>query len=212
MNAQTYYCYQITHVPTGRIYFGKTNNPNRRRWEHFEGKNRNTGNSHLARAIKLYGPEQFTFEVVSAHPNDESACLTEEIFIALLDTTQTGFNIALGGKGRRAPHSDKTRAKFLKAWETRCRTLSDETRAKQSAAHIGLGHTEETKEKLRTINTQFNPMRGKEPWNKGRRATPEEIEKNRAQALQRHAKMSAEEKRSRTEKARLALQRKRNAA
>lgn len=59
------YIYTITHLSSGKLYVGRTNDPKGRRSHHFGLLRKNKhGNPKLQRAYNKYGEEDFVFEVV----------------------------------------------------------------------------------------------------------------------------------------------------
>jgi len=88
----------------------------------------NNGCVALNNAIRLYGAENFTVEVIDECNGSDEANDLETMYIALYNTlTPNGYNIKKGGSGDR--HTDESRAKI-------------------SASKVGKKHTEETKKKL----------------------------------------------------------------
>lgn len=64
--------------------------------------------SHLCRAIKKYGPENFVFEVIYQSKEKEHTLLEmEAYFINYYNTMKAGYNMSIGGKGR--PHKPNKR-------------------------------------------------------------------------------------------------------
>jgi hypothetical protein len=120
--------YKITNSENGKIYVGKT-----KKWygvkkfgiegrfkKHVydsENNKKGIGCPMLGNAIKKYGKEKFKIEQleeIDAEHVDEK----EEYYIKLYDSTHKdiGYNIALGGKGRKVVHVDEhIREKISKA-------------------------------------------------------------------------------------------------
>lgn len=60
--------YKIENIKTGKCYIGQTNNPDRRRREHFE----HSSNDRLRQAIRSEGESQFVFEVLEQVPGSKA--------------------------------------------------------------------------------------------------------------------------------------------
>lgn len=123
--------YKITN-PKGKIYIGRAIDIERR-WKKEYKSLRCKSQTKLYYSLKKYGPENHQFEVVEE-------CLFEQLdereiywglFFNVLDQ-KIGLNLRLGnGKG----------------------SVSKETRRKISKGNIGKKRTQETKDKMREINT-----------------------------------------------------------
>lgn len=89
------YIYQITNLINGKIYIGQTNNITKRWANH---KCSNSPNMPIARAIKKYGVDNFSFEVlyqnISIEEIDE---LERKIIIEKDCRVPKGYNVAIGG-------------------------------------------------------------------------------------------------------------------
>lgn len=117
----TIYCH--THIESGRRYIGLTSRTMERRWsQHVCQSRRAKGkNAHFANAIRKYGKDAFSHEVLEVHSTLEEANAAE---IRLIDEFRTrdpefGFNLAKGGGykpdvARRNPWNDPSyRARML---------------------------------------------------------------------------------------------------
>lgn len=124
--------YQIKNNINQKAYIGQTIQHNvASRWsEHIKSIN-SGADSHLIRAFKKYGIENFSFNVVANIPNEELDS-AEVLEISNRNSlSPNGYNIRNGGS--RGKHSQ-------------------ESIEKMKETHTGKHHTEETKEKLRQIN------------------------------------------------------------
>jgi group I intron endonuclease len=125
------YIYLVTNLETGTEYIGYTNNP-RDRWRvHDREALQRDSTTYFHRAIRKYGWENFAFDVIFEHDDEEwTLNVMEPYFIDWYDTFNNGYNLTRGGDG--------------------CigREVSKETRRKISEAHRGRTHTEETRRKL----------------------------------------------------------------
>lgn len=105
MERWTIYCH--THVESGRRYIGLTSRTMERRWSQHIVQSRNLkGNrSHFANAIRKYGKDAFTHEVLAQSWDLDSANVTEVIIIEQEGTRdpEKGFNILKGGGSQPNP-------------------------------------------------------------------------------------------------------------
>ena len=104
----TVYCH--THLESCRRYIGITKKTMLQRWnQHVYTAKRTTGKgwSHFANAIRTYGQEAFSHEVLQTCDSLEEANKAEEHWVSIYDTTNPlrGFNIARGGN--HTPHPVK---------------------------------------------------------------------------------------------------------
>jgi hypothetical protein len=124
--------YQIKNILNDKIYIGQTAQHNvATRWaEHI--KSINSGNdSHLARAFRYHGLENFTFSVISEIPEEQLDKAEINEISNKNSLSPSGYNIREGGS--RGKHSQESIDKIRES-------------------HIGKTHTDETKEKLRQLN------------------------------------------------------------
>lgn len=100
-----YYVYFIKNIINDKIYCGVTNNPKRRKTQHFS-KLRN--NNHIYKnnkptklqlSFNKYGEKNFIFKVMHTFEDEKSAYDKEIELIKKLDLINKGFNSARGGKG-----------------------------------------------------------------------------------------------------------------
>ena len=165
--------YKITNTRNGKPYVGQTTRPIKERFrEHARCRK-----SLIGKAIRKYGAENFTFEVLEECENAEQLNEREIFWIAELNCkSPNGYNISDGGeghmgwthtpeacakisatnRGEKNPfygkhHTDETKAKMSAA---KCgRKLSPETRAKISAAKCGRKFSPETRAKISAANS-----------------------------------------------------------
>ena len=95
----TIYCH--THIASGRRYVGLTKKTWKQRWNQhvYTAFREKSGWSHFANAIRKYGKEAFSHEVLEVCYDLEIANIAEVSWIDFYDTTDPakGFNIAKGG-------------------------------------------------------------------------------------------------------------------
>ena len=93
------YIYKITNTINNKAYIGKTEktNPLNRWKEHIKDANKVYKNKRpLYEAIKKYGSNNFTFEVIE---ETLDPCNKEIFYISLYDTYKNGYNATIGGDG-----------------------------------------------------------------------------------------------------------------
>lgn len=103
----TIYCH--THIESGRRYVGLTKYTMMHRWNQHcaQAKRVKSGRSHFANAVREYGKDAFSHEVLEACDTLEAANTAEERWIEELGTRDLskGFNLTKGGK--HVPHPFK---------------------------------------------------------------------------------------------------------
>ena len=161
------YIYKITS-PSGKIYIGKTVNLKRRMSSYAAGRCKKQ--KHLYRSIKKYGWEAHSVELVFEGVCS-SKCLSrlERLYIDMYDSFNTGLNLTEGGGGLRGfKQTEEHKRKIGDANRGRqLPPISEETRAKLSAAGKGRKQSEEHIAKRAAAN-------------KGRKLSPETIAKRTA--------------------------------
>ena len=141
------YVYKITNTVNGKCYIGiSVNEPEKDRIQkHLSGK----GNRIIANAVKKYGRDAFTYEVLEANVFDELLPDLEVAHIAKLNTiVPHGYNLTRGGDGA-GSLSEQTRQRISASLKGK--PLSAETRRKMSEAHKGKKgkpHSAETRRKI----------------------------------------------------------------
>lgn len=107
--------YSITNTVNGKIYVGQTRQGlARRKAEHIHRFNLGERDHKLYRAMRKYGIDKFRFDIVCYAPKLEDLDELERQVIAEHNSFQRGYNMTCGGD-----------------------SISDETRAKLSAIHMG---------------------------------------------------------------------------
>ena len=127
------YVYKITNTVNGKCYIGiSVNEPEKDRIQkHLSGK----GNRIIASAVKKYGRDAFTYEVLEANVFDELLPDLEVAYIAKLNTiVPHGYNRTHGGDGSGSP-SEQTRQRISASLKGR--PLPAETRRKIGLAFKG---------------------------------------------------------------------------
>lgn len=128
--------YVITNNVDGKQYVGKTMQPIAHRWRaHVLGSRK--GRSAIDAAIKKYGADTFTVDVVEESDDEEYLLIAERIVIAELDTVAPkGYNLTEGGEGTSG----------YKLTEEQCKKLGGSKLGNQYS--LGYRHTEEAKKAI----------------------------------------------------------------
>jgi group I intron endonuclease len=133
--------YRITNTVNGKCYIGSAVNLKKRKQQHFSGSNTNKV---LKRAMKKYGPENFTFEVLEECTTREMLSL-EQLNIDLhrvVKGWENLYNICpTAGSSLGVKRTVETRKKVSRAARER---LADPT----NNPMYGKQHTEDTKQKM----------------------------------------------------------------
>ena len=90
--------YKITNDINSKIYIGQTTKSLKERIAGHRNAMVSNTNTHLYNAMRLYGWERFSFEVVVDGIDDQDTLNElESYYIAKFDTIATGYNMAKGG-------------------------------------------------------------------------------------------------------------------
>lgn len=146
--------------PSGKSYIGQTIHPERRVEQHRKME----GDNAFHRAIKKYGFDNFTYEVLVTVDLDDEQELKQKLdfferfYIRKYKTFENGYNMTAGGGG-------------MIGFK-----MSDEVREKMSKAAKGKVVLEETKRKMSKVR------KGRQPWNKGK-ITSEETKRKISESM-----------------------------
>jgi group I intron endonuclease len=138
--------YQIKNIVNDKVYIGQTSKHNvAARWmDHI--KSINSGiDSHLIRAFKFHGLENFAFSVVAEVPDDHLDEAEIDAISNKNSLSPNGYNIREGGS--RGKHSQESIEKIRESHIGK--THTDETKEKLRHLNLGKKHTQESKEKTR---------------------------------------------------------------
>jgi group I intron endonuclease len=91
----THYIYKVTNVVNGKFYIGYTNNW-KRRWIDHKRSAVAGEKSRFYNAVRKYGKDQFTFEVIEEVPSAQAAKDRE---IRLIAELSPEYNVTTGGEG-----------------------------------------------------------------------------------------------------------------
>lgn len=85
--------YKITNLQNGKSYIGQTINSLEERWRrHQNDALHNIIDTHFARAIRYYGPENFSTEIIDTAQTQEELTKKEYYWISFYNTAQDGYN------------------------------------------------------------------------------------------------------------------------
>lgn len=94
---RTYYIYKVTNNINGKIYIGQTNNFEKRKREHILEKD---DNSIFHKALRKYGAENFTWQVIDFCNSKKQIDGMERFYILKYKSFKpNGYNMTKGGDG-----------------------------------------------------------------------------------------------------------------
>lgn len=93
-----HYLYKITNLVNGKMYIGVTKDPEKRKRQHFHSHPSKGKNYPIRHAVKKYGKDNFSFEILCIGSEDYIYDLEKKAIIAY-GTVRDGYNVAAGGKG-----------------------------------------------------------------------------------------------------------------
>ena len=122
--------YLATHIESGRVYVGQTNDTARIRWSSHVYAAKHRALSYFDKSLSKYGLGSFILQELSRHESQEELDNSEKVAIVVFSATDRrfGFNTRCGGS--RGKHSEATKQKMSAA--KKMQTI--ETRVKLSAA------------------------------------------------------------------------------
>jgi group I intron endonuclease len=100
-----FYTYIITNITNGKIYIGKTVNPNKRWKDHLKiskgGPNKYKRFQSIHGAIKKYGEDKFDFKIINEYNSEQESLAAEIELISLHKSNdrKIGYNLTKGGEG-----------------------------------------------------------------------------------------------------------------
>jgi group I intron endonuclease len=113
--------YKITNATNGKMYVGQTTTTLGKRFNsHVSEANRGTSTSALHNAIRKYGRDKFSFELLEECQSHDDLDSAERRWIKELNCiAPNGYNIEAGGSNVRGPLSEETKAKLREAGRDR---------------------------------------------------------------------------------------------
>lgn len=147
-----FYLYRITNLINNKIYIGQSISPRARWYQHKNDASKDSPPMVITQAIKKYGNENFSFEIIATCKNQDNANDLETILVFQNEShisTGKGYNVSYGGMN--APKTEAWRQQMRNYW------ADPEYKAKVSSAisktHMGMGHTEETRKLLSIVRS-----------------------------------------------------------
>ena len=161
----TIYCH--THRDSGKKYVGQSCNGMHIRWRrHVSEAKRGRGSRAFTAAIREYGPEAFSHEVLEICESIAAACESEKKWILHFDCrVPRGYNIDNGGRGGGHRHAE-TKSKMSASAAARIAAMTHEERIAWARHFSG------------AISHEQRSANGKRNWE---RLTPEQKETVRKQ-------------------------------
>ena len=87
------YIYKVTNNKNNKVYIGQTIRPVEQRWQrHKNDALNNVIDTHFARAIRYYGPESFTVEIIDTATTQQELTAKESYWISWYDSINNGYN------------------------------------------------------------------------------------------------------------------------
>lgn len=166
-----FYLYKITNALNGKVYIGQSVNPKARWRRHKSDAKLGKDKKHLANAIRKYGVKNFSFEVIAQAKTLEDIDWSEIECIKQHKSSDKkyGYNIALGGNGKRV--------------------VSEETKRKLSKINTGKKESQKTKDR------KSKSMRGKNSGTKngmfGKRSPRAKLTIGQANNIRRQYKLNS---------------------
>lgn len=94
--------YKWTHITSGKCYIGQSiQDPNQRRLEHINDSKYTTKTYHFHNALRKYGVDAFTWEVIATAKSIEELNLLEEKYVTQYDSINNGYNIRQPGNNKK---------------------------------------------------------------------------------------------------------------
>jgi group I intron endonuclease len=101
------YIYKFTNINNGKCYIGQTiQDPNQRRLEHLSESRYSNKTYHFHNALRKYGIDGFTFEVIASAESLDELNKLEEEYVVKFNSIENGYNIRQpGGNKKHSPES-----------------------------------------------------------------------------------------------------------
>jgi group I intron endonuclease len=157
--------YKWTHIKTNRSYIGQSIQlPNQRRLEHLSSSKHTTRTYHFHNALKKYGVEEFSREVIAYANSLDELNQLEEYFIKEYNSIENGFNIRNGGKNKTHSNESKKRmSESQKNAHKRRKVLGINTFVRTKSPK-GWKWSDEQKEKLKPVQEKLKKMLKNKTW------------------------------------------------
>lgn len=168
-----YNIYKITNFINNKVYIGQAKDCIQRWRQHKAESKKELPRMIVNRAMKKYGFDNFSFEVIVSCKTWKDANETETLLVSQYEShisTGKGYNVSAGGCN--APKSDEWKQKVSR--KLMGHPVSEETLAKLSVVHKGKHYSAKTE-----FKHGFIPWNKDKPWSleqkqKVRKLTPEQ--------------------------------------
>jgi group I intron endonuclease len=159
------YIYKFTHIESNKSYIGQTiQDPNQRRLEHISDSRHTTKEYHFHNAIRKYGIDSFTFEVIAEANSLAELNLLEEKFVVQYDSINNGYNIRQAGGNKLHSEESKERMRIAqRAAHARRRAEGRDTFTKTRKTS-GWKWTDEQKENLKDNAILVSRLLSNKTW------------------------------------------------
>lgn len=147
----TYKVYKFTNKINGKVYIGVTKRKLETRKSEHILLSKNSPKFHFHQAIKKYGIDNFTEEVLTEAKTKDKANQLEIHYISLEDSYVNGYNMTEGGGNRgEFNHSEESKRKMSIAHKGK--VLSENQKIKISKSLSGKPKTKEHNKKVKLAN------------------------------------------------------------
>lgn len=175
--------YKIENLVNGKVYIGQSIDIEYR-WRTHKMKTECFSNTHLLNAMRKYGLENFSFEILETLPTDDPEMLTlrEQYYMDVYDSLNPdrGYNLKEAGSSGRFTEEGLRRLRESHLGKT----ATEETKRKMSEARTGHKTSEETRQKISEALT------GRIQWSDEDKQRMSETRKGRTHTEETRQKMS----------------------
>lgn len=150
------FVYKLTS-PSGKSYIGKSKDYSKRFDQHIT-EALNNSDRKICKAIRKYGKENISLEILEENISEDEACKLEIMYIEKFDTYKNGYNMTKGGDGIDSETQSKLKTNFyqtdkgIEERKRRSKVLKENNPSKKgrTAWNKGLLQSEETKQKIKS--------------------------------------------------------------
>jgi group I intron endonuclease len=156
--------YKWTHIESGKCYIGQSiQSPNQRRLEHINDSKYTKKTYHFHNALRKYGVDAFTWEVIDTAKTLDVLNLLEEKYVIQYDSINNGYNIRQPGKNKKHNlESIKRMSESQKLAHARRKSEGKDTwKRKDGGSMKGKVCSEENKQKKREAHLKAQHYTGK---------------------------------------------------
>jgi len=147
--------YLITNKINGKQYVGQTTRSFNKRWLEHCCNGITSSKSAISNAIKKYGKDEFTTEIIDNASNINELNEKEQYWISKLNTLSKGYNLTPGGLNCEV--TKITREKLSKASTGRKR--SESAKEKMLIVHLGSKRSILSKQKMSAVAKNPNRLK-----------------------------------------------------